>query len=171
MDVTNDCVEQNKGVWVALQNNLLDGTTSYRLQLEENGGLTIYKSLGKWATVNSFKAICTTKVGDLPKTNIIWSDKTNYKAGETGCHYMVKNGICYVALDIVTTSASTTVVTLPNIGLPKASFDFIHRNIAPYNTTGGTALTVAIANGRITLYNSINGNRYLDSFSYTVAES
>ena len=89
----------------------------------------------------------------------------------TACHYMVKNGICYVALDIVNTSASTTVVTLPNIGLPKASFDFIHRNIAPYNTTGGTVLTVAIANGRITLYNGINGNRYLDSFSYTVAES
>ena len=119
---------------------------------------------------SSWQKICTTSVADVPKTAITWSDETNYKSSYTGCHYVVKNGICYVALDINIISESSKGVKLKDNSLPKSSFDYIHRSIPPHNSMG-EALTLSVVNGVITLYNGTNGCRYLGSFSYPVAES
>lgn len=126
----------------------------------------IHYTDGKWIV----RKLCTTSVADVPKTAITWSDETNYKSSYTGCYYMVKNGICYVALDINIISESSKGVKLKDNSLPKSSFDYIHRSIPPHNSMG-EALTLSVVNGVITLYNGTNGCRYLDSFSYPVAES
>ena len=117
-----------------------------------------------------WKKLCTTSVADVPRTAITWSDETNYKSSYTGCYYMVKNGICYVTLDIDVISVSSKGVKLKNNSLPKSSFDYIHRSIPPHRTVG-SALTLAVVNGVITLSNGTNGCRYLGSFSYPAAES
>lgn len=123
---------------------------------------------GQWAS--EWKLLCATSVADVPKTAITWSDETNYKSSYTGCYYMVKNGICYVALDINIISESSKGVKLKDNSLPKSSFDYIHRSIPPHNSMG-EALTLSVVNGVITLYNGTNGCRYLGSFSYPVVES
>lgn len=186
-----DYIKNNPKKNLTIYWDTTDINTPYTAGFTQSGGGTLISNVfdGKWGSVigtcggdflcinrlmggiwRGWEKLCTTKVADVPKTAITWSDETNYKSSYTGCYYMVKNGICYVALDINIISESSKGVKLKDNSLPKSSFDYIHRSIPPHNSMG-EALTLSVVNGVITLYNGTNGCRYLGSFSYPVVES
>ena len=128
------------------------------------------------ALYNKTKNMCTTTVKDIPKTVITFTDTTYFEQFDTAVEngYQVKNGICYVNLNI---KCNTTVNGGLNIkfGMPKPNFSIVHGTITPF-APGGTVfkkeLTFSInSNGVMALFGGQPGCRYLGTFSYPVAES
>ena len=116
-------------------------------------------------------------VADVPKTNITWSDETYFKSNDvvsTGNYYQVKNGICYVNIDMFCITPKNGGYTLP-ITLPRPSLDYVHVNIAslPSGIYEHSSVIMAIFNSgnSIIVYGGKANDRYLGSFSYPVAES
>ena len=121
--------------------------------------------------------VCTTKVADVSKIAITWSDITYFKSNavvSTGNYYQVKNGICYVNIDMFCISPKNGGYTLP-ITLPRPSLDYVHVNIAslPSGTYEHSSVIMAIFNSgnSVIVYGGKANDRYLGSFSYPVAES
>ena len=121
----------------------------------------------------SLNKICTTKVADVPKTNIAPADTTKFVGfkGNSLCNYCVQNGICYVSIwgvQVTVTGRVNTGVILP---LPKSGFFG-----GGYLTGGGDAITHAYAHtipetGELK-FNVKDANTVLyGMFSYPVAES
>ena len=129
---------------------------------------------GVW---HNWRKLCTTSVADIPKTIISWSDETYFKSDDvisTGNYYLVRNGICFVNIDILCVTPKSNGYTLP-ITLPKPTVDYVHVNIAslPDTAHGHSSITVAVgtAGTHIVAYGGIANSRYLGQFSYPVAES
>ena len=127
---------------------------------------------GVFTADTGWKKICTTKVEDVPVTNIAPSDTTifpNFKDNPK-CNYCVRSGICYVVIWDARITSTGTIIT--DVTLPKCA-----------NSCGGTFLT---GNGDATPHayvyvSSNNGELCFDvkdanielygSFSYPVAEN
>ena len=123
------------------------------------------------ANWSPWEKIVTTSVADVPKTTITFSDTTNYAAfgSSTLNYYIVKNGVCYVSLDIsVISKASewTTIYTLPK---PIAiKIDTSHSFV---DEVGDSCIGYGVwDDGTLRIKNGENGTRYISNFSYPVAE-
>ena len=119
------------------------------------------------------KNMCTTSVKDIPKTVITFTDTTYFEQFDTAVEngYQVKNGICYVNLNIKCNSTTINGLNI-KFGMPKPNFSIVHGTITPFSP-GGTGfkkeLTFSInSNGVMTLFGGEPGYRYLGIFSYPV---
>lgn len=126
---------------------------------------------GDWINVN------TSKIPDVPKTKITWSDETYFKSNaivSTENYFQVRNGVCYVNIDVQCVVSKSGGYTLP-ITLPKPAIDYVHAGISslPVGTGEHSSITIGISNSgnSVIIYGGITNNRYLGTFSYPVAES
>ena len=160
------------GYMCVIYNDELADTYATQIMLNWNGKKIYFRSLisGTWL---NWDIINTTKVEDVGVTELKWTNTTNYEPHGTKCHYTVKNGICYISLDIAVHTPSNAGFILNNSGLPKPAFNYVHANISPYSSTDATlrTLTIAITEAsQFVIYNGTAGARYLQTFSYPVAE-
>lgn len=114
----------------------------------------------------------STTAADVGVTALTWADNTNYEPHGTKCYYMVKNGVCYVTIDLAVNSPAPAGFVINDSGLPKPAFAYVHNTIMPYTSSNIslTPLTVAIIGTQLEIYNGSTGARYLQIFSYPVAE-
>ena len=127
---------------------------------------------GAWL---GWEIISKSKIADIDKTAIELTDTTHFEQFDTAVEngYQVKNGICYVNLNIKCNSTTINGLNI-KFGMPKPNFSIVHGTITPF-APGGTGfkkeLTFSInSNGVMTLFGGELGCRYLGTFSYPVAE-
>ena len=119
-----------------------------------------------------WQRVVTTTVADVNRTTITFTNGTNYTAiGSSSLnYYTVKNGMCYVSLDVsVTSKASewTTVYTLPKPIATK--IDISHSFV---DEVGDSYIAYGVwEDGTFKIKKGENGIRYIINFSYPVAES
>ena len=133
--------------------------------IRKNDMYMIMKHSGTWGT---WRKVITTSVKDVAKTNITFTDTTNYSP-ISQCFYRVKNGICYVFVYVKcinpTNSDSIVYSSLP---LP---LDGTY-----YTTIGGIGNTSFVncivngATGNLAFRGGIVNNGCIGNFSYPVAE-
>ena len=124
---------------------------------------------GVWDTP---KKICTTKVADVPVTDVEFTDSNVSKTGEFEiCKYYVKNGYAYVTLNALTFNSSYTSGS-PFATLPRPVFRYSISLSNAYNTVNLGKLFIE-PNGEIHLYSNSIPTTELGfvTFSYPVAES
>ena len=118
------------------------------------------------------KGVCTTKVADVPTTGLSWADTTYFES--VCCNYQVKNGVCFVNIDMTCHAPKDGGYILP-IVLPKPTVDYVHVNISslPDSAHGHSSITIAVGSSgtHVVVYGGITNDRYLGTFSYPVAES
>ena len=114
------------------------------------------------------RMICTTKVADVNKTYITFSDETNYSVVSNSCGYFVKNGICTMMLYIQCNTPSTSWLTVANV--PKADTLNYYQHLT--NGGGDKFMECLIkTDGALQFHGGTAGTNYLATFSYPVAES
>lgn len=102
---------------------------------------------------------------DVDKTEVIFTDVClTATEGGSGCYYVVRNGVCYVTLDVTTINTSG----IENIGLPTPLFDQ-QFSIQPFNTQDKNGIVKLYISGNLQLFSLVNNTRYMITFSYPVA--
>lgn len=102
---------------------------------------------------------------DVDKTEVIFTGVClKATEGGSGCYYVVRNGVCYVTLDV------TTINTfgIENIGLPTPLFSQ-QFSIQPFNTQDKNGIVQLYISGGLQLFGLVNNIRYMITFSYPVA--
>ena len=126
---------------------------------------------GVW---HNWRKLCTTSVADVAKTSLAWAETTYFENTFTGCWYQVKNGVCFVNIDMTCNSPMTGGYKLP-ITLPTPNTDYVHYSVSslPTATCEHSSITIAVgySGTHVAVYGGIAGDRYLGTFSYPVAES
>ena len=163
---------------------LIDKCNAYRFSIEfkesayssvANNNMWIGQLQGSDGSGITWTKLCTSKVEDVSKTTIIFSDETNYKPhytnGQNMC-YEVKNGVCYVSYDIDTVSPTTTGTFITINKLPISSLGYIHSYTFAYNNelTKKPLMIRLGLDGSLAICSGETGSRYLGSFTYPVAE-
>ena len=122
---------------------------------------------GVFTVDTGWQKVCTTKVADVPRTEITFSNTTNYNVVEN-CLYFVKNGLCTIRLHVKCNTPIDTWVTVANV--PKPSIVEFAQHLI--NTNGSNMLRCIVrTNGSLQLNLGTAGGFYVGSFSYPVAES
>ena len=119
-----------------------------------------------------WQRVCTTKVADVPVTDVEFTDSNVSKTGEFEvCKYYVKNGYAYVTLNALTFNSNYTSGS-PFATLPKPVFRFSISLTNAYNTVNLGRLFIE-PNGEIHLYSNSIPTTELGfvSFSYPIKES
>ena len=119
-----------------------------------------------------WQRVCTTKVADVPVTDVEFTDSNVSKTGEFEvCKYYVKNGYAYVTLNALTFNSNYTSGS-PFATLPKPVFRFSISLTNAYNTVNLGRLFIE-PNGEIHLYSNSIPTTELGfvTFSYPVVES
>lgn len=144
--------------------SIAGGSNSYAVNKFHNG------------TWLGWERISKSKIADIDKTAIELTDTTYFEQFDTAVEngYQVKNGICYVNLNIKCNSTIINGLSI-KFGMPKPNFSIVHGTITPF-APGGTGfkkeLTFSInSNGVMALFGGEPGCRYLGTFSYPIAES
>ena len=123
----------------------------------------------------TWKKVCSTSVEDVALTSLTYNEATSIyytlTSGGIHSHYIVKNGICYVDVDVTCVSTKTGNWSYVFTGLPiptssKVRYFSIGGADGKSNINGIMDLS-----GRIGLMFGTAGVRYVASFSYPVAES
>ena len=126
---------------------------------------------GKWGT---WKKVCTTSVVDVPLTSLAWADTSYFENAFTRCNYQVKNGICFVNIDMICNSPMTGGYKLP-ITLPAPTTEYVHFSVSslPNGAYVTSSVTIAVAGSgtQVVAYGGVATHRYLGMLSYPVAES
>ena len=126
---------------------------------------------GKWGT---WKKVCTTSVVDVPLTSLAWADTSSFENAFTRCNYQVKNGICFVNIDMICNSPMTGGYKLP-ITLPAPNTDYVHFSVSslPNGVHETSSITIVVAGSgtQVRAYGGVATHRYLGMLSYPVAES
>ena len=120
-----------------------------------------------------WQKLCTTSVADTNKTNVVFSDENNYSVSTSGRnYYIVKNGICYLSLEIAAVNVVGSWITVTPNSLPIPVGNTMITINAYEQTSYVDPLDLDIrTDGTIKLKGGINGGRYIDYISYPVAES
>ena len=115
----------------------------------------------------SWKRVCTTSVPDVEATTL----KVNAAFSGT-VKYTVKNGICTVVVDgLSSSSAMGTATQTIATSLPKPAILGWHALYANgIITSGYPTLLVSVGAGNLTTYVGTNGAAYYGTFSYPVAD-
>ena len=125
------------------------------------------------AVWSSWLRVCATSVADVAKTSLAWAETTYFENAFTGCHYQVKNGVCFVNIDMICNSPMPGGYKIP-ITLPEPNTDYVHSGISslPKPTYEHSSITLAVTGGgtHVLAYGGITGDRYLGTFSYPVKE-
>ena len=126
---------------------------------------------GKWGT---WKKVCTTSVADVPVTSLAWADTTYFENTYTGCFYQVKNGVCFVNIDMTCNAPMTGGYKLP-LTLPKPTTEYVHFSVSslPNGAYESSSITIAVTGSgtQVVAYGGVATHRYLGMLSYPVAES
>ena len=128
------------------------------------------KVSGTW---QDWQKLCTTSVDNIPVTSLAWAETTYFENTFTGCWYQVKNGVCFVNIDMICNSPMTGGYKLP-ITLPTPNTDYVHSSVSslPNGSYGHSSITIAVTGGgtHVVAYGGIASDRYLGTFSYPVKE-
>ena len=172
-----DCSWGIREIFWKSEYNLVNKITGMDLNNKPGTWINVLRGDASTHTWSGWQRLCTTSVADVSKIAITWSDITYFKSNDvvsTGNYYQVKNGICYVNIDMFCISPKNGGYTLP-ITLPRPSLDYVHVNIAslPSGTYEHSSVIMAIFNSgnSVIVYGGKANDRYLGSFSYPVAES
>ena len=128
-------------------------------------------SAGKFAGWHYF---ATKTVADVPRKTLAFNESvkaTTSNALSQANSYVVRNGICYVSLDITTNAVSTDINTTVNIadGLP-APVQHTSSTATPFGKTSTTGVVYISTTGNLCGRSLISNSRYVLSFSYPVAD-
>ena len=160
---------------------ITDGTNaSMSMNVYEDGRaqLTIYPHTNVMPR-NDYNIVCegylNSKLGtNVARTSLTFNESvkaTTSNALSQANSYIVRNGICYVSLDITTNSVATDVNTTVNIadGLPTPA-QHTSSTAAPFGKTSTTGVIYISSTGNLCGRSLISNSRYVLSFSYPVAE-
>ena len=112
-----------------------------------------------------WQRLCTTSVADVPET------KLTLNSWVTGnIFYTVKNGICFVRVDGLTSATMSTHSQIIVSGLPKPMYNGVWHNIAANSGSYGSML-VKVNDETLINYIGSDNVPYYGSFSYPVSES
>ena len=126
-------------------------------------------------TFNGWNKVCTTSVEDVALTSLTYNEATSIyytlTSGGIHSHYIVKNGICYVDVDVTCVSTKTGNWEYVFTGLPIPTSSKV-RYFSMGGEDGKSNINgIMDLNGRIGLMFGTAGVRYVASFSYPVSES
>ena len=122
---------------------------------------------GNWM---GWQKVCTTKVADVPKTEITFSNTSIYApAAALYNYYEVKDGVCYVSLYVNCNNASTGPLTVINESLPIPKRKE-YKTLSAWNNATDNIRCVVEENGRLSLRLGTSGGQYIETFTYKVAE-
>lgn len=151
----------------SFKNNIYDRGTVIFMPYRSTSDMWINPYID--AVLTGWRKIASTRIPDVPPTDIKYLDETNY-APSAGCdnYYIVRNGICYVTLSVNIVSPKTSgSVTICNT-MPKALKTFRTQLSSPTANANANVIIVGsnlmLEKGAIYGYNTV-------SFSYPVAES
>ena len=125
------------------------------------------KMNGIWST---WRKVCTTSVEDIPVTDLTWADTTHFEVSFTGLNYQVKNGVCFVNIDMTCNSPINEGYKLP-ITLPTPNTEYVHHRVSSFQQRSSITIAVGNSGTDVIAYGGLKGDRYLGTFSYPVAES
>lgn len=149
-------------------------STQIFISMQNASGHGVYMRIKDGGTWGAWRKISPTVIADVPTTSLYWVDTTYFKSVFTGCNYQVKNGVCFVNIDMICNAPINGGYDLP-IVLPKPSTEYVHAGVSslPNTTYEHSSITIAIANSgnTVNVYGGVVGDRYLGVFSYPVAES
>ena len=117
-----------------------------------------------------WKKVCTTSVEDVPVTGLTWADTTHFEVSFTGLNYQVKNGVCFVNIDMTCNSPINEGYKLP-ITLPTPNTEYVHHRVSSFQQRSSITIAVGNSGTDVIAYGGLKGDRYLGTFSYPVAES
>ena len=122
----------------------------------------------------AWEKVATTKVADVARTALTFNESvkaTTSNSLSQSNSYIVRNGICYVSIDITTNSVATDVNTTVNIadGLPTPA-QHTSSTAAPFGKTSTTGVVYISTTGNLCGRSLISNSRYVLSFSYPVAD-
>lgn len=130
---------------------------------------TIQRRNGVNDWVTSWEKVCTTSVADVPSTDIIFTNTTNYSiANNANCRYFVENGICTMILHVRCNTPYGWVTVADNI--PKPRKFHCYQMLSSLDGTSFMRCTIRTS-GKIELSRGVADTEYIGSFSYPVAES
>ena len=112
----------------------------------------------------------TETVADVPVTDLTWADTTHFESSLTGCKYQVKNGVCFINIDMTCHSPIAEGYRLP-ITLPTPNTEYVHHRISSFQSTSSVTIAVSNSGISVVVYGGLVGDRYLGTFAYPVAES
>lgn len=125
-----------------------------------------------YSTLN-WEEVVTKKVNDVGRTALTFNESakatTSNELSQSNS-YIVRNGICYVSIDITTNSVATDVNTTVNIadGLP-APAQHTSSTATPFGKTSTTGVVYISTTGNLCGRSLISNSRYVLSFSYPIA--
>ena len=126
---------------------------------------------GVW---HNWRKMPTTSVADVPVTSLAWAETTYFENSYTGCFYQVKNGVCFVNIDMTCNAPMTGGYKLP-LTLPKPTTEYVHFSVSslPNGAYETSSITIAVAGSgtQVVAYGGVATHRYLGMLSYPVAES
>jgi hypothetical protein len=146
----------------------------YRTILYFDNRRNFYK-IGEWwgGFGSGWEKVCTAKTDDVAKTNITFTSVDNYNqttpSGNKNC-YVVKNGICYVNVNFLIVSPTTSnnqVATLPTPATGEV-YDYAH--CVDDATINDEVFVQVNSTGALTFKFGTINKQYVASFSYPVAE-
>lgn len=129
---------------------------------------------GDYSVFRKWQKVCTTSVADVPKTVISsFNDETNYKvpSSTSRSYYVVKNGLCTLSIDIDAVSSTNAPINVYQVPKPIGN---VFRNVGAYRQTSTTTKPLYIdvtPTGQLNLWDGTDGENYMDTFTYPVAES
>lgn len=135
--------------------------------LSRTSSETLYSSL-------NWEEVTTKKVADVARTALTFNESakatTNNELSQANS-YIVRNGICYVSIDITTNSVATDVNTTVNIadGLPTPA-QHMSATATPFGKTSTTGVIYISTTGNLCGRSLISNSRYVLSFSYPIAD-
>ena len=127
---------------------------------------------GDYTVFTQWQKVCATSVKEVGVTSITFTDSTKYTIyGSSLNNYIVKNGICYVSLDISVVSKQTEWTTVYTT-MPKPMVKKIDVSHSFIDEAGDSWIGYGVwEDGTLKIKSGVNNIRYLCNFSYPVAES
>lgn len=129
------------------------------------------KSAGEIDYDSGWQKLCTTSVKDVPWTTISESTFTNttFVPGGT-CSYSIKNGMCHIRLNGLTTSAGA-YITAPNGTFPNPEIKITNGHYPAVTSSGNCVMCIISSSGGLTIRVPSSIGDIYTTLSYPVAES
>lgn len=177
--VADDCTNTPRGNWTRMFVDYLSKTRIIvtGVDIRSVNNTYEYKNtmIDKWS---GWQRVCTTSVSDVGKTALktLSGARFTETSGSDRSYYIVKNGFCFVSIDITTVNpVANTWYELYKLPKPAYKILNIIPNFSDTSTiaTGEPVYTQMNTDGSLTIrYNeSTSGKRFIGTFSYPVAES
>ena len=162
-----DCSWGIREIFWKSEYNLVNKITGMDLNNKPGTWINVLRGDASTHTWSGWQRLCTTKVADTP-----WISLTMSSGMIGSMAYRVKNGICYVHVNGLSSSTISTGGQTITSGLPVPEItDNVWYNLAPNLTANGSLLVNIDSTGKMINNAGINGTLYYGYFSYLVKES